>query len=112
MAGYSYVGQVSDPAAQKALRAAFDQITSLSRQLAELQAEVLSNRSAIDAGGQRIVNVGNPRESQDAVPVSYLKAYVSGQLEGFKGKQGVSGTIDTTATQVVTVKNGIITEIA
>lgn len=111
MAGYAYTGQVTDPAAQKALIMAFDLIAALRTELNTLKADALQRGSAISAGGYRLANVGTPEANGDAVPAGYVKAYVAAQLESFKGATGVSGTIDTTAAQTVTVVNGVITEI-
>lgn len=112
LSGYPYTSQVTDANAQKALKAAFDQIAVLSNRLATLEASVLHNDATVNAAGQRVANLGNPTAEQDAVTVAFLRAYVSAQLESFKGTNGVSGTIDTTATQLVTVENGLVTEIA
>lgn len=112
MSGYPYTSQVTDANAQKALKAAFDQIAVLSNRLAALEASALRTTTTVNAAGQRVANLGNPTAEQDAVTVAFLRAYVSAQLESFKGTNGVSGTIDTTATQLVTVENGLVTEIA
>ena len=111
MAGYPYVEQVQDPAAKKALRDAFDKITTLQARVAALEEASLQTGSPVNAGGQRLTNVADPKALQDAVTVAFLRAYVSAQLEGFKGAQGVDGTIDTTGTFTVVVKDGIIVSI-
>lgn len=112
MAGYPYVEQVQDPAAKKALRAVFDALTVLTARVDQLESAALqAGGSPVDAGGQRIQNVGNPQVNQDAVTVAFLRAYVQAQLEGFKGAHGVDGTVDTTGTFVLTIQDGIITEI-
>lgn len=111
MAGYPYVGQVTDQNAQKSLKAAFDLIFALRNQIDALQASVLSNAATINANGQRVANLGNPQSEQDAVTVAYLRAFVNAQLESFKGNLGVDAVIDTSATFIVTVENGIIVSV-
>jgi len=111
MAGHPYLNQVTDPNAQKALKAAFDQISALVHRLETLEATAIRNTQALDANRQRVVNVGNPTSEQDAVTVTFLRAYVSAQLEAFKGIGGASGEIDTSLTLIVTVQNGLIVSI-
>lgn len=111
MSGYPYLSQVSDANAQKALKAAFDQISALVHRLETLEATAIRNTQALDANRQRVVNVGNPTSEQDAVTVAFLRAYVSAQLEAFKGTFGVDATIDTSLIFIVTVKNGLIVSV-
>ena len=111
MAGHPYISQVTDPNAQKALKAAFDLISALTHRVDTLEAEVIRNTAALNANSQRVVNVGNPTAEQDAVTVAFLRAYVSAQLEAFKGIGGATGEIDTSLTVVVTVQNGLIVSI-
>lgn len=111
MAGYPYVQQVTDPNAQKALKAAFDQISALVHRVETLEAEAIRNTQPLNANRQRVINVGNPQTDQDAVTVAFLRAFVSSQLEAFKGIGGASGTIDTSAVFIVTVQNGLIVSI-
>lgn len=112
MAGYSYVGQVTDPASQKALKTAFDLIGTLRADLDRLLASALTNASSVNVNGQRVVAVADPQANGDAVNAGYMRASIAAQLGAFKGSPGVSGTIDTATTQVVTVVDGIIVEIA
>lgn len=108
MSGYPYVSQVTDANAQKALKAAFDQLSVLTNRLDALEASVLRNTAALDANGQRVVNVGNPTVEQDAVTVTFLRAFVSAQLESFKGNFGVTTTFSTAGAFTVTVESGLI----
>lgn len=111
MSGYPYLSQVSDANAQKALKAAFDQLSALVHHVETLEAEVIRNTQALDANRQRVVNVGNPTAEQDAVTVAFLRAFVSAQLEAFKGSFGVDATFTTAGTFTVVVKNGLITSV-
>lgn len=109
MAGFAYTGQITDPNAKKAIINALDLIAALRQQVTALQAAALVNSATIDAGGQRLADLGAPSAGTDAATVDYVRAYVAAQLEGFK--RGATGTIDTTTAQIVTVTNGLITEI-
>lgn len=111
MSGYPYLSQVSDANAQKALKAAFDQLSALVHRVETLEATAIRNTQALDANRQRVVNVGNPTSEQDAVTVAFLRAYVSAQLEAFKGIGGATATFDTSLTFVVTVENGLIVSV-
>jgi hypothetical protein len=111
VAGYAYLSQVSDANAQKALKAVFDQISTLVHRVETLEAEVIRNTQALNANSQRVVNVGNPTSEQDAVTVAFLRAFVSAQLEAFKGIGGATTSFDTSLTFVVTVQNGLIVSV-
>lgn len=112
MAGYSYVGQVTDPNAQKALKTAFDLIGALRSELDTLKAGALTNAASINANNQRLISLADPQSNSDAATAGYVKSYTAAQLESFKGQAGVDGTINTAAAQIVTVQNGLITRIA
>lgn len=111
MAGYNYVGQVTDPNAQKALIAAMDLIAVLRTEVNTLKADALLRGSEINVGGYRLANVGAPTANTDAASAGYVKLYVGAQLEAFKGATGVSGAFTTPDPFTVTVVNGLITEI-
>lgn len=111
MAGYNYVGQVTDPNAQKALIAAMDLIAVLRNEVDALKADALQRGAAISAGGSRLTSVASPEAAGDAANAAYVRAYVAAQLEAFKGRTGSSGTFTTPDPFTVTVENGIITEI-
>lgn len=111
MAGYPYVGQVTDPNAKKALQNAFDLIAALRQELDALAGSALVNSRAIDANEQRIINLPDPSAKTDAASAGYVRAYVAAQLEAFKGT-GVDGTFTTPDPLTVTVVNGQITNIS
>lgn len=111
MAGYPYIGQVTDPNAQKALKAAMDLIASLTSRVAALEATAVRNSANLDANSQRIVSLASPASDTDAANAGYVKAYVSAQLESFKGIPGVTGAFDVTITPNLTLQDGIVTEI-
>lgn len=112
MAGYPRLSQISDQATRALLKSALDQIQQLKSELAALSAVAVRNNTALDANDQRVRRVANPDALTDAVNVQYLRTFSQANLEAFKGSLGVDGTIDTTAAQLVTVKNGLITNIA
>ena len=101
-----YVNQVSDRATQQALRAAWDTIADLQRRLTALEAAALQG-PALDAGGQRITNLGSPSTGTDAVTLAYLRAFTQALTEARLG--GLTATVDTTTTPTLTVQNGLIT---
>jgi ferritin len=111
VSGYPYISQIQDPATQKAVKAAFDLLSSLSNRLDTLEASAIRNTAAINANGQRLAQVGNPTAEQDAVTVAFMRAYVSAQLESFKGSFGIDATIDTSLAIIITVKNGLIVSV-
>lgn len=110
MAGHPYVSQLTDPNAQKAVKAAFDQIAALTQRLAALEAAAVVNTAALDAKAQRIVHVADPQAVSDAATAGYVRAYVAAQLETF-GRTGVSGTFTTPDPFTVTVASGQIVSI-
>jgi len=84
MAGYSYLSQVQDRAAQAALKAAFDQINALQTQLTQLQAQMLAkSASGIDCGSQRLTNVAPPTSDSDAVTVAVVRQLIRAEVETF-----------------------------
>jgi hypothetical protein len=83
MAGYPYVGRVTDPAAMQALKAAFDQIADLRRQITALQAAALQNTTDLNANNHRVTNLATPQAGGDAVTLTFLTQYVEAQLEAF-----------------------------
>lgn len=111
MAGYQGLGRIQDPATQAVCKSLFDLIAALDRRLTTLEGVALTRaQGAVDAGTARLTNLSAPSAGADAVTLAYLRGYVAAQLDAFKGS-GVNGTIDTTAAQLVTVENGLITEI-
>lgn len=110
MAGYPYVGQVTDPNASKALKAAFDLIVGLRSELDALKASALTNAASIQASEQRIVQVADPQARDDAANAGYVRAYVAAQLESF-GRTGAAGVFTTSDPFTVTVQNGQIVSI-
>jgi len=83
MAGFPYVGQVQDPAAQKALKAAFDQITALTTRVAVLEQSALLNTTLLNANGQRLTNLASPINPGDAVTLAVMQQFVLAQVETF-----------------------------
>lgn len=83
MAGYPHLLGVTDPATQKALKKAFDDIRALQTQLAELRSAAVVNSATLNANGQRLSNLGAPTQESDAVTVSFLRQYVQAQVDTF-----------------------------
>ena len=106
MAGQPYVNQVGDRATQQALRAAWDTITALETRLAALEASALQT-SGLNAAGQRLTNLGSPQAGTDAVTLAYLRSYTQALTEARVG--GLTATVDTTATLILTFENGLLT---
>ena len=79
MAGHSYVSQVQDPAAQRALLDVMGQIKALTTRVAVLEASALQTTASVDVKNLRIVNLANPQGDQDAVTLATLRAYVAAQ---------------------------------
>lgn len=85
MAGYPYIGQVTDPAAQRALQAAFEKITTLTAQVAALQTQLAQVRptSGLNAQGGRVVQVSDPQADSDAVNLRTLRNFSQAQVGSF-----------------------------
>ena len=83
MAGYPYLSQVQDPAAVKALKAAFDQIAALQTRLTALEAAAVTRDTTVDAGGLRVSSVATPTAETDAVTVGFMRQYVQAQVDTF-----------------------------
>lgn len=84
MSGYNYLSQVTDPAAQRAIKALIDRVAKLETQLTTLQGAALTNTAAINANSQRVTSVADPQNDQDAATRKYVQSYVAAQLEAFK----------------------------
>jgi hypothetical protein len=107
MAGYSYIGQVTDPNAKKALQVAYDLIGTLTQRLAALEAGALQGGAPISVNGQRVTNLGDPQAESDAATVAFVRSFSQALTEARIG--GVTAAVDTVATPTLTVKNGLIT---
>ena len=83
MAGHSYVSQIQDPAAQRALLDVQGLIKALTTRVATLEANALQTTSSVDVKNQRVINVANPTGDTDAVNLFTLRAYVAAQGEAF-----------------------------
>lgn len=83
MAGYPYLSQVQDPAAQKAIKALADQLNGLINRIVALESATLRNTTTLNANGQRLTGLGSPQLESDAVTLAYLRAYVQSQVETF-----------------------------
>lgn len=83
MAGFPYVSQIQDPAAQKAVKAAFDQITALANRIAALEQSAILNTGSLNANGQRLINLASPQAPTDAVTLSAMQQFVLAQVETF-----------------------------
>lgn len=111
MAGYGYVSQVQDPAAQRALRNALDLIAGLRADLDALIEKAVVNDTTLNANAQRIHSVASPESSTDAATAGYVSAQIAAQLESFKGAAGVNSVFTTAGAFTVTVENGLITSV-
>lgn len=83
MAGYPYVGQVTDPNAARSLKAAFDQIAALSARIQALEANALLNTGTLNANNQRLTNLATPSQPTDAVTLAFMQQFVLSQVETF-----------------------------
>lgn len=83
MAGYPYVGQVQDPNAAKAIKAAFDKITTLEQRVQAIEASALLNTGILNANNQRLTNLATPTQPTDAVTLAAMQAFVLAQVEAF-----------------------------
>lgn len=114
MAGYQNLGRITDPAIYSVCKQLFDLNAQLLRRLETLEGEALrqgQSAQPFNAGGTRISDLGRPTLASDAVTVQFMREYVTAQL-ALAIPAGATGTIDTTATQTITVENGIVTKIA
>lgn len=84
MSGYNYLNQVTDPGAQRAIKALIDRVAALEKSLTTLQGAALTNTAAINANSQRVTAVADPQSDQDAATRKYVQTYVAAQLETFK----------------------------
>lgn len=85
MAGYNYIGQVQDPAAQRALRDLASRVAALTTRVETIESTAIFNTVTINANNQRITSVAAPAAETDAVTVTFLRQYIDAQLEAFKG---------------------------
>lgn len=87
MAGYSYLSRVQDPAAQAALKSAFDQIAKLTADLAALRAQTLTvptlSEQGINLNGVRLTNLGTPTADSDALTVGFARQLIRAEVETF-----------------------------
>lgn len=87
MAGYPGLGRLTDLTTRDVCKKLFDLVGDLQRQITALEAQVVQHASnqPVDMGGVRVTRVASPAIGTDAVNLSYLRAYVAGQLTTVSG---------------------------
>lgn len=69
-AAYTGLSRITDEPTRTAIKILMDRVSSLEAALGSAQAQ-------LNAQGQRVVNVGTPREPNDAVNLAYLQAVLA-----------------------------------
>lgn len=82
---------VKDPIVQRLFRNLQDRISGQDEQLQDLKTYALKAGSPVDAYGQRLKNVGQPIARDDAVPLWYLRKFVSEQALVAEHRAGGDG---------------------
>lgn len=85
MAGHSYLSEVKEPGTARAIRDLMDRVTAAEKRIGELQAQLAAVRpsSGLDAQGNRVVRVGDPKAGDDACNLRTARAIAQAQVGSF-----------------------------
>jgi hypothetical protein len=91
MADYSWLSSVKDPAVKQALKQIMVRVFHAHEKHDTLEKVALKKGSPVDGYGERIKHVASPKESNDVVNLSYLRAFVSTQIDNFREELDTDG---------------------
>ncbi len=76
MAGYPGMARVGDADTRKVVKTLFDLIQQLQTRVQALEAAALQRSGVVDAGGQRVSNVGDATGGTDAVNLNQVRRLI------------------------------------
>src|ERR1041384_5336421 len=80
-AGYSYLTKIADPTLRAAIKIILDRLGPVEQAAQAIGAVSKPLDAHLDAGTNRLMNVADPTDNQDAVTKNYLQNYVDNRLK-------------------------------
>lgn len=88
---YPFLNSITDPAAKKAAKNILDRLAQLESQVTGIGSVTKTLTQTMNAGANRLENVQDPRDPQDAVTKRFLQQYVANAFSALQGVQAQAG---------------------